>query len=614
MDVTKTEQDIFMPQETHDNPFDITLVVEDGKEFKAHRKVLSEASPFFEKLLNTDMMESKKGVVRLEMLTKAGLRAVLEFIYTGDVQILTEDDARGLIEMADYLFILPLKTLAGRVLAQTLNTSNCISTLYYAERYRCEELASGAKKFIHANFTNVAKAEEFLNMSSEEVNQWISSDEINVSAEENVFKIILAWIDHNKSEREKYFADLFRQVRLIYVSRDYLLNDIVTNDLVTDNAYCIELVEAAMKAIDSKNSGNVSFPPPRKSLETPVIVVSIQKDCKEVDQLLCYAPRTKTWYKLRDFSPPMKPLKQMVSCHGTLYTFFESQTQKRDYKLLRYDSFFDRWADVPYKVKRDLQQIFVIDNNEDGICALESENEISCPDCVSLHSCSGPERVSEFSRCGKQHLSYITRYKPESNSWEDIATFDLGLRTDICIVAKDNFIYFIGGEIRGTNNVLTDVDRYDLSARKWDKLADLREARAKASGSAVPGKIFIAGGQSKGTSFSPYTGRYAYTCEVYNEVTNEWQLIARSMRSRSGSILCVDEKVYVTDYLWCDWGERGEIECYNSDRNEWHVITKIPVPALLYKGRDVFHVRSCSMRGFIGSILQWTQELFIIYN
>ncbi len=291
---------------------------------------------------------------------------------------MTEDDARGLIEMADYLFILPLKTLALSVLAQTLNTSNCISTLYYAERYQCEELVAVTKKFIHANFTNVVRnAEEFLNMSSKEVNQWISSDGINVSEEEDVFKIILTWIDHNKSEREKYFTVLFCQVRLIYISRDYLLNDIVTNDLVNENACCLELVKSAMRAINTKNSENVPFPPPRRSLETPVLVVGIQK---EVEHLMCYAPRTNTWYKLRVTLP--RCVTEMVSCHGSLYTFW-----KRDYKLTRYDSFFDRWTDVPYKGKRKLKQIFVSDNNEDGIYALESENEISCPDCVSLHSC-----------------------------------------------------------------------------------------------------------------------------------------------------------------------------------------------------------------------------------
>ncbi|KAL9987506.1 hypothetical protein ACROYT_G001828 [Oculina patagonica] len=256
------------------------------------------------------MMESKKGVVRLEMLTEAGLGAVLEFIYTGRVQILNEDEdhSRDLIEMADYLIILPLKTLAGRVLAQTLNTSNCISTYHFAERYRCEQLASAAKKIIHANI-NVTKAEEFLNMSSKEFNQWISSDEINVSEEEDVFKIILTWIDHNKSEREKYFTVLFCQVRLIYISRKYLLNDIVTNDLVNDNACCLELVKAALKAIDSNNSENVLFPPPRKSLDTPIIVVCLKsKD----ERLMCYAPRTNTWYKLIDTSPWAD---QMVPCH-----------------------------------------------------------------------------------------------------------------------------------------------------------------------------------------------------------------------------------------------------------------------------------------------------------
>lgn len=49
---------------------------------KAHRKVLAEASPFFEKLLDSDMKESNKGVVRLEMFTESVMRKTLGFIYT----------------------------------------------------------------------------------------------------------------------------------------------------------------------------------------------------------------------------------------------------------------------------------------------------------------------------------------------------------------------------------------------------------------------------------------------------------------------------------------------------------------------------------------------------
>ena len=46
-------------------PCDVTLVTKDGKHFQAHRNVLLRASPFFEKLLSSDMKESNEGVIRL---------------------------------------------------------------------------------------------------------------------------------------------------------------------------------------------------------------------------------------------------------------------------------------------------------------------------------------------------------------------------------------------------------------------------------------------------------------------------------------------------------------------------------------------------------------------
>jgi len=228
----RIKQQAFVPQENPSNPYDVSLVVENGRrEFKAHRRVLSEASPFFEKLFNSDMRETKQGVVRLEMLTELCLGKILEFIYTGNVQISTEDDAQEMIVAADYLVLPHLKTLAGRVLEQNLESSNAILTYQLAERFRCEELIFSTKMFIYSNITDVAETEEFLNLSSEEVQMWISSDELNVSAEEDVFEIILTWIYRAKRKREKYFHQLFREVRLVYVSRDFLQNDIVKNDL-----------------------------------------------------------------------------------------------------------------------------------------------------------------------------------------------------------------------------------------------------------------------------------------------------------------------------------------------------------------------------------------------
>ena len=103
---------MFLSNDGLDQPCDVTLGVRDGK-FKARKKVLPEASSFFEKLLNSDMKESKEGVVRLEIFTDSLMRNTLEFIYTGNVQILDEDDARDLIMLADYLLLPKLKILAA---------------------------------------------------------------------------------------------------------------------------------------------------------------------------------------------------------------------------------------------------------------------------------------------------------------------------------------------------------------------------------------------------------------------------------------------------------------------------------------------------------------------
>ena len=58
------------------------------------------------------------------MLTELGMRDILEFIYTGIVQISAEDNTQELIVMADYLDLSHLKNLAERILVHNLNNSN----------------------------------------------------------------------------------------------------------------------------------------------------------------------------------------------------------------------------------------------------------------------------------------------------------------------------------------------------------------------------------------------------------------------------------------------------------------------------------------------------------
>jgi len=574
---------VFIPQETQDRPFDITLVVADGKEFKVHRRVLSEASPFFEKVLNSDMKESDEGVIHLEMLTELGMRDILEFIYTGNVQISSEDHAQDLIAMADYLVLPYLKTVAGNVLAERLNASNSIWTYYFAEKYHCEKLSSRSRIFIMTNFTTVAETREFLNLSSEEVKMWISSDYIEVGAEDDVFKIVLTWIDRDKTKRKKYFADLFLEVRLPYVSRDYLHSDIMLNDLVNDNSGCMDLVRDAIKDTDCKDNGHLRVGP-RKSLEIPVLLVCLGDWEEEEKVVVCYYPREDKWSRFHGTVPPNTD--EVFSCSGKLY--FLSQ---RDNRLSCYDTFSNCWTSLPYEEESKLHQLFV--GYEDTIFALVCNDERSCPQSFSLSS------GGRNSACQKSHPSFLTKYKPDSNSWEYVTPFDSCSRKGICIVAKDNFIYFLGGEDEASSQplptgVLTNADRFDLITNTWNKIADIQVARRDAYGAALHGNIFTAGGFDS-------CGMTINACEVFNETENEWQLIAslalKIERTTSNPGAMADGTLYILGGLTSSESrEYGVIECYDPDKNEWKEKTRIP-SRWLFLGQSYFLPKYDLIRG-----------------
>ena len=192
---------------------DITVAVK-GKEFKAHKVVLAAASPFFLAVLESDMRESNEQLISIELeeATSFVMEEVLKYIYTGNVSV-TKEISHNLIATADYLLLSGLKTVAGNFMKENLTTENCVSNYYFADKYQCFELREGAHEVIISNFSAVMETGDFLNLDIKQVIEWVSSDDVIVGAEEEIFKGIIRWVSHNKTERESHFLDLMHQVR-----------------------------------------------------------------------------------------------------------------------------------------------------------------------------------------------------------------------------------------------------------------------------------------------------------------------------------------------------------------------------------------------------------------
>ena len=527
---------------------DITLVTKDDREFKAHRNVLSAASPFFCKLLQSDMKENREGIIRLEEISGTVMEDVLEFIYTGTVEV-TQENAEELIAAGNYLIIPSLKTISGRFLEREMSNSNCISTFYFAEKYECDELVTNSRCFIHENIVTVAKLDEFLHLEAKEIEKWISSDEITVTDEADVFKIILDWINHRKSERKAALEELFGHVRLGFLSRD-CLEDVATNELVRENFACVKLVMDATIQMATLVNEDDFLQSPRRCLDKRVIVARGGK------YTFCYLSKGGLWKRLPDGLKDTNSLK-LIKFRDQLLTSTNCQISER------YDSIFNVWSELNLSI-----------------------------DSAKLAVLKGEIYAVEVEIYGSRK-TVTKRYNVKQCVWETIHTYHEQCRQDACVIAAGRHLYSFGGRIPRSSNYVVIAERFDTMENKWERIADMLEGRSDAFGVASQEKIFVAGGKNS-------TGRLK-ACEMYNTLTNEWQLIANLKVPRCyGSMVCLNGKLYVLggENHFRDNREL-RVECFDPANDQWIHETTIPVTNIDPENNNTF----------TGSVLKLSKEL-----
>ena len=527
-------------QRKQDYLCDITLVTNDDRELKAHRNVLSAASPFFCKLLESDMKENREGIIRFEEISGCVMEDVLEFIYTGTVEV-TQENAKELIAAGNYLMIPSLKTVSGRFLEDEMTDSNCISTFYFAEKYDCVELIRDSREFIHKNFAFVGEMDEFLSLEAKEVAVWISSDEIAVEAEADVFKIILKWVEHSKSERKAAFEELFRHVRLSFLSRD-CLEDVVTNELVRENFACVKLVMDATVKMATFASEEDLPRSPRKGLETRVILA-----CGG-EFTFCYLPEEDQWKRLPDGSTERNQKTQMLTFRDQLYTFKEFS------KVEKYDCVFNGWS------KSDL-----IDVSADSAIVTVVKGDMYA--------------IEVNKPVGK---STIKRYDVERCTWQTVVESSQGCRNGSCVIAGGSYLYVLGGSAPGNAGYVSKAERFSTGVNQWEEIADMRQGRFGAFGEATEGKIFVAGGLKQ-------DGKVSKRCEMYNVSTNEWQYIGSLNHFRVyGSMVCLKGTLYVLGGTKNARDSLLAVESYDLTKDEWIKKTTIPVERFSKDNKDTF--------------------------
>ena len=542
---------------------DMKVVVKD-KELAAHKAVLAAASPFFLSLLTSDMRESKEHLIRIELeeATASVMEDVLQYIYTGNVSV-TEENAHhlSLIVTADYLLLPGLKAAVSEYLIEILTTENCVFYYYFADKYQCMHLKERAREKISTDFSAVMETDDFRNLDIKQVMEWVSSDDITVIAEEEVFKGIVKWVSHNRREREVEFPELLRQVRLVSISHNFLLNKLVKEELVSTNSVCLNFVLDCMRLMCSATDEQV-VQQPRKCLELQHMNAIFVCGGSST---LCYLPEQNEWYKLAN-----KPFQPMQISNPSQYR--------------------DKIYISSVNVHVSLMEFYIPSTNCWGAFQVESFS-FNKTAVLKDYLYATAEAWD-----GEGSLE-IYRYNPENGCCKDLKKPPTNL-FDSCVVTDVKYIYLIGGKSEyyfgGTS--LSTTYRFDPSAddHEWEEVAPINQARYNAFGAAMNGKVYIAGGR-----VSQRRAVALDTCEVYNPLTNEWQLMPSLKVPRmSASMVCHEGRLYVLGGVDINWSRVLSVETLDSERNEWRERSVIPVDCFetTEKEKQKNKFRACSAR------------------
>ncbi|XP_052788895.1 kelch-like protein 24 isoform X2 [Mya arenaria] len=327
---------------------DVEVIVKD-KSFRCHKVVLSSVSQYFDAMFSSGMRECHAGVVHLQEIEYTTFVDILDFVYSGKLNICTEN-AEELLRASTMFQIKLLHQKCEEFLIEHVTVDNCIGAWRLAKSHECKELAKKSWYNILECFTEVCMSEDFNYLDTGEMFEIINDDDLQVTNEEIVCDAVFRWYRFDPENRQESASKLFEHLRLPLLSSEYLLQEVEPMELVVKDQRCREVVKEAIsyQMLPSRrpdfNSPRVKFRRYANMEEVLVIIGGYNASNEKVSDVLAYSFTRKTWFQL--MSLPLKLGREFASTVYGNDIFVSGGSQKLDL-LLQYRSDTNEWGRCP---------------------------------------------------------------------------------------------------------------------------------------------------------------------------------------------------------------------------------------------------------------------------
>ena len=302
--------------------FDVVLVVQDEK-ISAHKLVLAASSSYFRSMFAGDMLESRSSLVELKDVEPEAMKLLVDFSYSSQLEITTDNVLSVIAASSIFDFPLILEA-ASKFLSAHLHPSNCLGMRSLGVTYGSDSLVSSATWHFRNHFVDAVKSEEFLAISPEVLAKLLDSDEVNVRGEEDVFKAIEIWLNHEPETRKDSLPAVLTHVRLPLLSLDFLRTNVESNHYIRRNLECRDILDEAkdfhLFPDDYSMSKGTRFHP-RKSTVGVLFAIGGRGAVGEpFCSVECYDFRTNQWYEGPELRYSI--IQWTIFCNYNVYNFF----------------------------------------------------------------------------------------------------------------------------------------------------------------------------------------------------------------------------------------------------------------------------------------------------
>ncbi|CAH3166127.1 unnamed protein product [Porites evermanni] len=202
-----------------------TTVLEDEKgqtQIEVHGQLIAAASPMLEEHLE-DSSARDNDKLRLNISSDA-LAEFVDYIYCAKVT-LRRQNVLDLLQVACNYELPALAKVCCEWVAARLDSFDVVRTLWWAKELDSvytEDLENPAKSYIVANFSELTTGQEFNLLVYEDLKEIIQDDKLSIEREEDVYAVVMKWIEYDRDSRSPYLCDLLTCVRLEVTSREFL--------------------------------------------------------------------------------------------------------------------------------------------------------------------------------------------------------------------------------------------------------------------------------------------------------------------------------------------------------------------------------------------------------